>query len=68
MFMEQIKQNKKWLIAIIIVLLLINAVALIISGHSGRKLIEYTILYVVEIIVTIWCIIDGNIFTKKKSK
>lgn len=59
--MGQRKYNKKLLLGVILFLIIINTVALIISGCNGRDFLIYILLYVIEIIVTIWIIIGDNV-------
>ena len=59
--MGQRKYNKKLLLAVILFLIIINTVALIISGCNGRDFLINIVLYVIEIIVTIWIIIGDNV-------
>lgn len=59
--MGQRKYNKKLLLGVILFLIIINTVALIISGCNGRDFLINILLYVIEIIVTIWIIIGDNV-------
>lgn len=59
--MGQRKYNKKLLFGVILFLIIINTVALIISGCNGRDFLINILLYVIEIIVTIWIIIGDNV-------
>ena len=59
--MGQRKYNKKLLLGVILFLIIINTVALIISGCNGRDFLINIVLYVIEIIVTIWIIIGDNV-------
>ena len=59
--MGQRKYNKKLLLGVILFLSIINTVALIISGCNGRDFLINILLYVIEIIVTIWIIIGDNV-------
>lgn len=57
--MKKRNYNTKSLIVVVIILILIESVALIITDGFGKNFIENIVVYILEILVTIW-IIAGN--------
>jgi len=45
-------KDKRKLFLFIIFLIIINAIILVINGCTGRRFIEYTILFIIEILAT----------------
>lgn len=54
--MKKRNYNTKSLIVVVIILILIESVALIITDGFGKNFIENIVVYILEILVTIWII------------
>lgn len=63
--MESKRNSKSKLIIVIVVLLLINCVALILSDCNAKGFISNMALYVVEIFITIWLVKEKDVFKSK---
>lgn len=58
------KYNKKALVGVALILVLINSAVLIITDGLNQNLAINIVLYIIEIIVTIWIITGSDIFKK----
>ncbi len=56
--MKKRKHDIKVLLLIILILLLINSVVLIMTEGFGKNLVINIVLYIFEILVTIWILTD----------
>ena len=54
------KNRKRMIFVVIGILVLINTIVLLMDGYNGKSILEDTIFYVIEILVTIWLFRDMN--------
>lgn len=54
------KNRKRMIFVVIGILVLINTIVLLMDGYNGKSILEDTIFYVIEILVTIWSFRDMN--------
>lgn len=54
------KNRKRMIFVVIGILVLINTIVLLMDGYNGKSILEDTIFYLIEILVTIWSCRDMN--------
>ncbi len=54
------KNRKRMIFVVIGILVLINTIVLLMDGYNGKSILEDTIFYLIEILVTIWSFRDMN--------
>lgn len=54
------KNRKRMIFVVIGILVFINTIVLLTDGYNGKSILEDTIFYVIEILVTIWSFRDMN--------
>ncbi len=59
------KYNIKGLVCLILLFIVVDAIIIVITDGINKRLVENIILYVLEIIGTIWIVAGNDIFKRK---